>query len=301
MTMTLAETQRRMAAALMLPLTSGDRIARKTGRGVPMAEEAATLIKPNDRLTSLERLEIYSRSYWFRLLDSLRDDFPGLAAILGPSAFERLAKAYLAECPSRSFTLRDLGSRLESWLREHPNFAGRNCVLALDMVRLEWAHIVAFDGLAGKVLGPEDLVELKPSLRAGVQPYISLLELQYPVDELRIKVNADQDGSTVTSNLALRKIRRSSPYVRQLKPQPIFLAVHRLDLSVYYRRLSIEEFRLLGALRAGRSISGAIRLAFRDSSVAAGDVPGLLRLWFATWAEFGWLSVAPGPGRGMHS
>ena len=299
--MTLAETQRRMAAALMLPLTSRDRIARKTECGVPMAQEAATFIKPNDRLTSLERLEIYSRSYWFRLLDSLRDDFPGLVAILGLPAFERLARAYLAECPSQSFTLRDLGSRLESWLREHPNFAAKNCVLALDMVRLEWAHIVAFDGLAGKVLGPEDLIELSPSLRIGVQPYISLLELHYPVDELRIKVNADQEGSAVTSNLALRKVRRSSPRFRLLQPEPIVLAVHRLDLSVYYRRLNVEEFRLLEALRAGRSISSAIRLAFRDSSVAADDVPGLLRVWFATWAKFGWLSAARGAGGGLHS
>ena len=146
--MTLLETQRKMAAALMLPLTPGDRMARKTNGGVSMAQEAASFIKPNDRLTSVERLEIYSRSYWFRLLDSLRDDFPGLVAILGPTAFERLAKAFLAQCPSQSFTLRDLGSRLESWLREHPDYAGKNRVLALDMVRLEWAHIVAFDGLA---------------------------------------------------------------------------------------------------------------------------------------------------------
>ena len=39
--------------------------------------EADALVKPNDRLTPLERLEIYSRSYWFRVLDCLYDDFPG--------------------------------------------------------------------------------------------------------------------------------------------------------------------------------------------------------------------------------
>ncbi len=30
-----------------------------------------SIIKPNDRLTGRERLEIYSRQYWFRVLDSL--------------------------------------------------------------------------------------------------------------------------------------------------------------------------------------------------------------------------------------
>ena len=66
--MTLLDVQRRMAHAMMQPLTASDRIAPKTD---------AEFIKPNDRLSSTERLEIYSRSYWFRVLDSLYDDFPG--------------------------------------------------------------------------------------------------------------------------------------------------------------------------------------------------------------------------------
>ena len=54
-----------------------------------MAAEAAQIIKPNDRLSSLERLQIYSRSYWFRILDSFTEDFPGLRAIVGEKQFER--------------------------------------------------------------------------------------------------------------------------------------------------------------------------------------------------------------------
>ena len=61
--------------------------------------------------------------------------------------------------------------------------------LALDMVRLEWAHIEAFDSAAEKALGPEDLIELGPDFRAGLQPYIRLLAFEYPVDNLRIQVN----------------------------------------------------------------------------------------------------------------
>ena len=289
--MTLREIQQRMAAALMTPLTAGERIARKTREGASMALETATLIKPNDRLTSLERLEIYSRSYWFRLLDVLRDDFPGLIAILGPAAFDRLATAYLAGCPSRSFTLRDLGSRLEAWLEENPQYAGQNRVLAQDMARLEWAHVVAFDGPAEKILGPEDLLELNPTLRVGLQPYISLVELHYPVDVLRVKLRAAPEDSSSTSNVAVKKKQRVLRKPGRLGPEAIFLAVHRLDSSVYYKRLSSEEFRLLAALRAGRSIASAISTAFRGGSVPPEEIPGRLKIWFASWAEFGWLSV----------
>ena len=291
--MKLLETQRRMAAALMVPLTADGRIAKRAGNGVLMSREAAAFIKPNDRLSSLERLEIYSRSYWCRIIDALTEDFPGLRAVLGAGTFDRLAIAYLRDCPSQSFTLRDLGSRLEGWLREHPEVAGGKQVIALEMTRLEWAHIVAFDGSQENVPGPEDLADLTPALRVGLQPYISLLELQYPVDELRIKVNAghEDQGSGTASNFARAKKRRLLQQASRLEPQTIFLAVHRLDLSVYYRRLSREEFHLLEALRAGKPIAAAIRKAFQESSVNAENVPILLRTWFAMWTEFGWLTV----------
>src|SRR6266849_2240699 len=199
MLMTLLQLQRRMAHAIMQPLTGSDRMALGAD---------AEYIKPNDRLTSVERLEIYSRSYWFRVLDSLYDDFPGLRAVLGQRAFHRLSRAYLAECPSRSFTLRNLGSRLEEWLRRNPRFAGGRHALALDMVRLEWAHVEAFDNAAEKVLGPENLLELGPGFRAGLQPHIRLLALQYPVDNLRIQVNRASDERGAASNAALRQRRR---------------------------------------------------------------------------------------------
>ena len=52
-----------------------------------MNKVADSFIKPNDRLTSFERLEIYNRVYWFRVLDCLYDDYPGLRAVLGERKF----------------------------------------------------------------------------------------------------------------------------------------------------------------------------------------------------------------------
>ena len=47
----------------------------------------------------------------------------------------RLATAYLAKYPSASFTLRNLGQRLERFLREEPEWTAPKRELALDMVR----------------------------------------------------------------------------------------------------------------------------------------------------------------------
>lgn len=279
--MTLLEVQRRMAHAILQPLSGSDRIATKTD---------VAFIKPNDRLSSAERLEVYSRSYWFRVLDSLYDDFPGLRAVLGQRAFHRLSRAYLAECPSRSFTLRNLGSHLEDWLQRNPHFAGSRHALALDMVRLEWAHIEAFDNAAEKILGPEDLLELGPGFRAGLQPYIRLLALRYPVDDLRIQVNRVSDERGAPSNAALKQRHRDmTKRVSRLNPEQIFLAVHRLDFTVYYRRIAAEEYRLLAALRDRQPIARAIHRAFKDSAASTEEQRSMLEKWFAEWTELGWL------------
>ncbi len=293
--MMLLELQRRMAKALMQPLTGSDRIGLETRDGQPMRIEVSEFITPNDRLTSIERLEIYSRSYWFRVLDSLYDDFPGLRAVLGNRAFHRLSRAYLADCPSQSFTLRNLGSRLEGWLQRNPEYAGSTYGSALDplvrdMVRLEWAHIEAFDGAAEKVLGPEDLLELGPSFRAGLQPYIRLLELEYSVDELRIYVNQASEEHGTASNAVLKRPRRNLiRRVRRLKRERLFVAVHRLNFTVYYRRIAAEEYGLLNALREGQPIGRAIQTGFKNSSVTGDQQRSMLEKWFAAWAELGWL------------
>ncbi len=42
-----------------------------------------SFIAPNSRLTSFERLEIYNRQYWFRVLGALAEDFPALRSVIG--------------------------------------------------------------------------------------------------------------------------------------------------------------------------------------------------------------------------
>ncbi len=285
--MKLAELQRQMAAAIMQPLARADRQSPKSN---------VSYIKPNDRLTSLQRVEIYSRSYWYRIIDSMFEDFPGLCAALGQRAFNRLVRAYLADCPSESYTLRNLGSRLWAWLKRHPDYAGKKLAVALDMIALEWAHIEAWDGKSEKALGPEDLLELGPGLRVGLQPHVRLLDLKYPVDELRIKVNETTEEHEVASNAPSQmKKRRIAAAAGRLKSERVFIAVHRLDFSIYYRRLAREEFQLLTALRENRTIGAAMTAFYKSSSMPVEDLEPLIEGWFAIWAELGWLCLPESP------
>ncbi len=288
--MKLMQLQRTMARAVMQPLTSSEGMQRRAPDGSPMKRYASRFIKPNDRLTSFERLEIYNKQYWFRVLSTLSEDFPGLRAVLGERRFDAMAKAYLVANPSRSFTLRNLSARMESWLRKNPKWAGPNQRLALDIARLEWADIEAFDGKAEPPLRPEDLASAAgTNLKLVLQPYVRLLSFLYPVDDLLLEVRKEDDNTDFASNaFTERKKRKRVRAVAKLEPGQIFLAVHRIDYSVYFRRLEQEEFSILTALRQGKTLAAAVEGAFRKSKIAPEGRPVQVQTWFQTWATLGW-------------
>jgi hypothetical protein len=288
--MKLLALQRRMARAVMTPLTPSEHMRSVAPDGRSMRSVASEIIKPNDRLTSFERLEIYNRQYWFRILSGFAEDFPGLRSVLGGSKFDRMAKAYLSDCPSQSFTLRNLGARLQGWLRTNPQWAGTRQQLAVDMVRLEWADIEAFDGAAEPALKPEDLANANTAkLRLRLQPYIQLLDLHYPVDDLLLEVRKVAEDTDFASNaFSERHHRKRVSAVARLKTEPIFLAVHRMDDSVYFRRLQAEEFAILRGLRSGKTLNGAVESALKKSSIPAEEQPAHVHHWFQTWSALGW-------------
>lgn len=288
--MSLLAIQREMARAVMTPLTPAERMRSVAPDGRSLRAVANRIIKPNDRLTSFERMEIYNRQYWFRVLSGFAEDFPGLRAVLGTSAFDRLAQAYLKDCPSQSFTMRNIGLQLEAWLRKHPKFAGPKQQLALDMVRIEWADINAFDGLRETPLKPADLAGANPAkLRLRLQPHLALLDLKYPVDDLLLEVRKHSDEASVASNaFSERHKTKRVKAVARMKPSPIFLAVHRLDEEVFFRRLQPEEFAILSHLRVGKSLNAAIESALRKSATPPDARPLLIQKWFQTWSTLGW-------------
>jgi len=282
----LRTLQRLMTHALVRPLAAGDRLQSRWIDGRPMAEVAAGFIKPNDRLTAFDRLEIYNRMYWFRLIGCFHEDNPGLRALLGERRFDRLARAYLAKYPSRSFTLRNLCSRLEQFIREEPRWTAPRTAAARAVARFEWAQTVAFDGEARASLTADAIADAAPArLRVDLQPYLSLLALDYPVDDYVIAVKKrsalrHEASNAIEAPGPARARRGRTPVLRR---ERIYVAVHRHSGRLYYKRLSLSELRILEALRAGRPIGAAVTRGGRRLR------PERVRDWFATWMKLGWL------------
>src|SRR5947209_5200954 len=290
--MNLEQLQRAFFDMTRQPLTPAEATRTRALDGRVIREVAEQIIKPNDRLTSLERLEIYNRQYWFRLLSCMYDDFPGLRAIVGEKLFEKLITAYLLECPSASFTLRDLGGRLQAWLPKHLQFVPPGLDrIALDMVRLEWADIEAYDDAELPKLAEKDLPLLGDDPVMRLQPHLRLLALAYPVDKLLLNIRDKEQESDIVSNAVTEHTRRTRLRKSALpKPEKTHLVVYRLDHSVYFKRVEAEGFALLGALREGQPLSQAIESSVSWSKQPVERITAQLRDWFANWASLGWFA-----------
>jgi hypothetical protein len=275
-----------MAGVVMRPLAVCGGMQSRWRDGRPMKQVAAGFIKPNDRLTSFARLEIYNRQYWNRIKDCFYEDYPGLRAIVGERRFERLACAYLARHPSQSFTLRNLGRRLVEFLEVEPRWTAPWQDSALDMARLEWAHIEAFDNEAGPPLDVDSPLDADPSrLRLRLQTHLTLLQLRHELDEflIRVKQNEGLRGEAshaVKPDQARKQIRLK----RHLRPKTIFLAVHRHDNMVYYKRLQPGQFRLLSAFQAKATLAAACDELAQSAPADLARV----KAWFESWAALGW-------------
>jgi hypothetical protein len=290
----LQELQHRMAKAVMQPLTAREQMRRRNSAGQSNAAEADQFIRPNDRLTSFERLEIYNRQYWFRLFTSFEEDFPGLQAVVDRKRFQALMRAYLEAHPSTSFSLRNLGSRLVNWLVENPAWTEPYCEMAIEMARFEWADIEAFDSATWPTLTVEARSQIGAESQLTLQPYLRLVEAHYAIDDALIAVrNESGSRDTSSNNASTGHVSKRTHALRGMRREGVHIAVHRFEDTVYYRRLPAEDYRLLLALQHGVALGDAIDIAFDGSLIPEDERPAYLQSAFAYWTTMGWFCTPP--------
>jgi hypothetical protein len=154
------------------------------------------------------------------------------------------------------------------------------------MARLEWAHVEAFDNEARPPLEMDSLLDSDPAkIRLRLQPHLTLLQLRYELDEYLIQAKQPEGLRSEASNaMELHQARKYSRRKRQLRPKTVFLAVHRHNNTVYYKRLQPGQFRLLSAFQAKATLAEACE----QLAASAHEDLAKIKSWFETWAALGW-------------
>jgi len=288
----LASAQALMAASVMRPLKSSE-----VNGGEPAAvrdaifeSTAETLFRPSWSLTPADRLEIYNKQYWFRILDSILEDFPGLHAILGAEKFDTLVTAYVTAHPSTTHTLRDLGAKLPEFILQSPELTGKDTAMAHQMCLFEWAAIEAFDRKRYPTIPPNAIASGNPdTLVLTLQPFISLIESDYALDNFALAVDKQSAHHGVSTAQAGREQKKHKS--KRPKKQHLFLVIHRQQNSVYYKRVDQEQFKLLRLIETGATLERlCVTLANEMSPEDLSTFPARLRKNFSEWMELGWFA-----------
>ena len=157
-----------------------------------LAPDAALLAvtEPSETLDARARLSVYADAYFWRLRDALAENFPRLAAILGPDRFEDLARTYLTNHPSEDPSVRNVGGQLAAMIvgrRDLPPWLA-------DLARLEWTRLEVFDAPDAGVLVADDLRAVPPDSWPGLRftpvPSLALLRADRPVHEAWTSLDA---------------------------------------------------------------------------------------------------------------
>ncbi len=249
-----------------------------------LAPRVARHITGNDRLSPSEQADIYRRQFFLRHVDALADDHAGLVHYLGDEGFERLARAYLEEHPPRSYTLRDLGADLATFVETWDGLDEPVRSLCIDMARYELCVVEIFDAVdvpppdAARLASvPQEAWLTRPLV---FTPHLRLFRFDHPVPDLR---------------RAIKKagLEEDAPELPPREPppkEPSHYGIFRRDDMIAYERLTPEAHALLTLLTRGTPLAAACEdLSQTLTEEAAARVEAEVGGWFQRWASWGWI------------
>lgn len=260
---TLAETQRYLWRLITAPEGVAAGLA-----AMPESESArlGEIVASDARRSAAERLDVYANMYFFRLLDSIREDYPGVLAAVGEDEFHNLITDYLLAHPSSHFSLRYAGRHLPDVLRRH-HLAAERPWLA-DLAALEWAILESFDAADAPVLTAAELEPLSADdwaeVRFRASPSLQLLDLEWKVDEVWDRTQRGDDAGAAA-------------------PGPSAMRVWRRDLRVYHQPIEPLERDCLRLLLAGEPFAAWCEHAAASlgDEQAGAAVARILQTWLA--------------------
>ena len=244
--------------------------------GLPRADGLDRLVASDDRMTPVERVEIYAQGYFYRILDVLKEDYPATLTVLGADNFHNLATGYLIEYPPTAPSIYFAGQHLAAYLATHP--LGERFPYLPDLARLERVTLESFHAADAQALDADMMRTIPasewPTLGMRTHPATRLLESAWRVDRV---LRAVEDGAAW----------------RPPEHRPVAIIIWRRMSRVSFRAAEpgeCEALRLASA--AGGTTFAAICEAIAEAVGTRDDVAALINRLLARWLSDGLLIPA---------
>lgn len=272
----LQELQYWFAGTITRPLKPQHRIDPISASGGSIVEEAANYITPTPSLKPHQRIEIYNQQYWWRLLKSLRINFPLVTRLLGQELFNvSIAVPYLSQCIPDHWCLSMLGKRLPAWMEKH--YAGPTPELIKQAVQLDWAFSYIY-GL--KECPPLDLQSMMQEDQSQLmttpfflQPHIHIFRWPYPLLDYREQLLQNKD----TAVTPLKKGAENS-----------YILYRDRNHIASWRLASGGEAVFLQYFKDGSTIEQACEKVEQLKGSLYQQISRNLQTWIQEWVRMGW-------------
>lgn len=229
--------------------------------------DVAAELRPGPRTDAATLLAVYRDAYRLRLVEALGDNYPTIAALLGPETFDALGRGYIAAHPSANRSIRWFGDRLAGFLATTAPW--RATPALAELAAWEWALRDAFDAADAEPAGLAAMAAVPPAawpdLTFRPLPSFRRLDLAHDVVAAWRAVADGDEGIPPPPALG----------------QPVAWAIWRPGLVSEYRSLEPDEAWALDRVAEGADFAGLCEglVRWHDEADVAGRAAGLLHAW----------------------
>ncbi|MBT3305364.1 MAG: hypothetical protein HN377_02675 [Alphaproteobacteria bacterium] len=232
------------------------------------------ITKSTSNATAETLLGIYHTGYRLCMLEALGDDYQALKNLLGDDKFETLGRAYIAQTPSKHYSIRWYGRGLAGFLTE--NSPWQDYPELSELASWEWALGEAADAADEESIDASAFGQIPPEGWSGLtfrfHPSLRRLNLNFSVPPFRQAVQDEVEDIPLPEK----------------QDGPVAWSVWRQGTQVYFRSMAEGEDAVLDAARSGATFGALCEsLAETCGDDAAPTAGAFLR----SWVEHGWITA----------
>lgn len=276
----LKKTQEWFAGVITQPMDEYDQIWPIAPSGDLIEQEACQFITPGPRLQPAQRIQMYNQQYWWRLFNTMHENFLLLVRLFGYADFNKtIAEPYFVKYPSDHWSINLLGDRLTQWIEE--DYHAQDKPLVYHSAQVDWAYIESFSAaqypaISQEALSQEGLLEQKLLL----QPHIHLFEMKYNIFPFRMEFIKQEPEYWLEHDFPI--LNRDKTYH--------FILYRTLKNHIAYDEITLGEYHLLQQFKKGSSIDEVCRwLETQDNESLYEEASQNLHLWMQKWIFNQWL------------
>lgn len=267
----LLKVQTWLASRIVQPLQSDEKL--------PSPDGCSTWVKPSATLLPYQRVELYHRQYWWRLIDCLQSNFPMVTRLFGYSDFKReIAIPYLHESPPTHWALCQLGESLPKWIGER--YQNEDVKLVKTCAEIDWAlgkafWVKEFPSVNFSALEEEEIL----TSTFYLQPHVQLFSLKADLFSFRETFLSEEVDYWNTH-----------PFP-PLNHGEKFFAVYRFqNKSIKWKEISKYEFKFLSFFIKGLTLNQACDKIEQEGGEFYAQAQLEMPLWLRDWTILGWLT-----------